>query len=298
MRFYEIELLSAPQFAFAWRVDTDARSYRNFFDRKPDFLEISIMEAGKTVAEHPDGTAIVHSPGILGVIASDMTATCYACGEGRIRHTTAAVRVKYNSRRHNSESCDISGVKARVKEGNIALIPVGEAVGEAYDSILNVLKKIVALKASEEPADKLGAVAQWYQLLSLVTEFTLRKLDTEETGILPSERNYAVKAVKYINRNYTEKRKVGDIADHLGISEGYLHRVFKRVEGCSVLEYLNRKRVYSAIELMETKNLNLKEAAYNVGIDDPAYMSRLFKKIMGISVRDYFREKPVDGWQP
>ena len=49
---------------------------------------------------------------------------------------------------------------------------------------------------------------------------------------------------------------------------------------------------------METKNLSLKEAAYNVGIDDPAYMSRLFKKIIGLSVRDYFREKPVDGWQP
>lgn len=299
MRFYEIELLSVPQFVFAWRVDADPRTYRNFFDHKPDFLEITIMESGKTVAKHPDGTVAVSSPGKLGLITSDMSATCYAYNEERIRHTTAAVRVKYTIRRHNTEEgCDISALKARLQGGNVALLPVGEYLEDAYDDILNILIKIVALKASEELADKLGAIAQWYQLLSAITEFTLQKLDTEETGILPSERNYVVKALKYINRNYAERLKVENIANYLGISEGYLHRLFKRVEGCSVLAYLNRKRVYAAIELMETKNLNLKEAAYNVGVDDPAYMSRLFKKIMGISVRDYFRQKPIDGWYP
>lgn len=297
MRFYEIELLSVPQFVFAWRVD--AQNHRNFFDHKPDFLEISVVEAGRTVAEHPDGTRSILYPGRLGLVTSDMSATCYAYNGERTRHTTAAVRVKYNIRCHDSEkNCDISALKARMKGGNVALLPIGEYLEDAYDSILSILKKIVALNASTEPADKLGAMAQWYQLLSAVTEFTLGKLDAEETGVLPSERNYAVKAVKYINQNYAERLKVEDIANHLGISVGYLHRVFKRVEGCGVLTYLNRKRVYAAVELMETRNLNLKEAAYNVGIDDPAYMSRLFKKIIGLSVRDYFREKPVDGWQP
>ena len=297
MRFYEIELLGVPQFVFAWRVD--AQKHRNFFDHKPDFLEISVMEAGRMVSERSDGTVSISQPGMLGLITSDMSATCYAYNGERVRHTTAAVRVKYNIRRHDTENgCDIAALKARMKGGNIALLPFREYLEDSYDSILNILKKIVALHTSTEPADRLAAVAQWYQLLSAVTEFALRKLDAEEAGALPSERNYVAKAVKYINRNYTERLKVEDIANHLGISEGYLHRIFKRVEGCSVLAYLNRKRVYAAIELMETKNLSLKEATYNVGIDDPAYMSRLFKKTVGLSVRDYFREKPVDGWQP
>ena len=297
MRFCEIELHSVPQFVFAWRVDT--QKHRNFFDHKPDFLEISVMEAGRTVSEHSDGTVTISYPGMLGLITSDMSATCYAYNEERIRHTTAAVRVKYTIRRHNTEEgCDVSALKERLQGGDVALLPLGEYLEDAYEDVLNILIKIVALKASEAPADKLGAIAQWYQLLSAITEFTLQKLDTEETGILPSERNYVVKAVQYINRNYAKRLKVEDIANHLGLSEGYLHRLFKRVEGCGVLAYLNRKRVYAAIELMETKNLNLKEAAYNVGIDDPAYMSRLFKKIVGISVREYFRQKPRDGWYP
>jgi hypothetical protein len=41
------------------------------------------------------------------------------------------------------------------------------------------------------------------------------------------------------------------------------------------------------IELIENKNLTLQEAAYNVGIEDPAYASRLFKKVTGLSVEDF-----------
>lgn len=297
MLFYEIELLSVPHIIFAWRVDT--QKHRNFFDHKPDFLEISIAEAGRTVAEHRDGTKSLSCPGMLGLITSDMSATCYAYNGERIRHTTAAVRVKYNIQKHNSADFDqLPALKQRMKAGNIVLLPLREYLGEDYDRILDILKKIVAYHGSAAPADQLAALGQWYQLLAAVTEFTLRKLDAADSQIVPSEQAYVAKAVRYINLNYTQKLTVEEIANHLGISEGYLHRIFKRVEGSSILAYLNRKRIYAAIDLMENSNLTLKEAAYNVGIDDPAYMSRLFKKITGLSVRDYFREKRVNGWQP
>ena len=48
-----------------------------------------------------------------------------------------------------------------------------------------------------------------------------------------------------------------------------------------------------AIELISTRRISLKEAAYNVGIDEPAYMSRLFKKVTGISYHEYFGNKNV-----
>ena len=92
------------------------------------------------------------------------------------------------------------------------------------------------------------------------------------------------------------RRIVGGIAQELGISEGYLHRVFKAAAGCSVLEYLNRKRVTVAIDLVDNRGLSLKDAAFNVGIEDPAYMSRLFKKVTGLSFREYFREKRVSSY--
>ena len=219
MRFYEITLLSLPEFVFAWSVDT--RKHRNYFDRKPDFLEISVAEEGRSVAEHPDGTKRIHHPGMLGMITSDMSATCYAYNGERIRHTTAAVRVKYDLQTHDSrEFCDISTLKQRVKAGHVVLLPIEEYLGEDYDGILNILKKIVALHASQAPSDRLAAVGQWYQLLAAVTDFTLRRLDAAESALSPSELSWSAKAVHYINLNYTQKRTVKMIAEDLGISAG------------------------------------------------------------------------------
>ena len=95
------------------------------------------------------------------------------------------------------------------------------------------------------------------------------------------------RAEQYIADRYATHISVKEIAAHLGISEGYLHRIFGRVKGLGVLEYINHRRVSGALELIRAKQMTLAEAAYNVGIEDPAYMSRLFKKVTGMSYRDY-----------
>ena len=103
----------------------------------------------------------------------------------------------------------------------------------------------------------------------------------------PAERMYVARAEQYIADRYAIQLSVKEIAAHLGISDGYLHRVFRRVKGMSVLGFINRRRVSVALELIRAKRMTLAEAAYNVGIEDPAYMSRLFKKVTGMSYRDY-----------
>lgn len=291
MDFYEITLQSSPTIVFAHNVDT--LKHKNFFDHKPDFLEISLCEAGRILAENLDGTRSILCPGMLGMITSDSAANTYAHNGERQKHTTVAVRMKYDLQKHSSARCDIPALRQRMAAGRTALLPIREYMEDSYGGILNLLKKIVALHAANTPVDALGAIALWYQLLAAVTEFTLQKLDTAESAVSPSERAYAAKAERYINRHYAESLTVGSIAQELGISEGYLHRVFKATAGCSVLEYLNRKRVTVAIDLVDNRGLSLKDAAYNVGIEDPAYMSRLFKKVTGLSFREYFREKRV-----
>lgn len=288
MFFYEIQLLSAPRMVFAWRVDT--MKHRNYYDHKPDFLEISLCEEGRILAEHPDGSTSLHCPGMLGLIASDMSASTRAYNGERQRHTTAAVRVKYNLTKHDSSLCDIGQLRERVKKDGIALLPIKTYMEESFGEILNILNKIVVLSGAGEP---LQAISQWYKLLSVITEFTLGKLTAASLDVPPAEISYAHKAEKYMDKNYMHPLAVEDIALHLGISAGYLHRIFRNVKGCGVLEYLNRKRVETAIGLVESRKLSLKDTARLVGIEDPAYMSRLFKKVTGLSFREYFRERRI-----
>ncbi len=94
----------------------------------------------------------------------------------------------------------------------------------------------------------------------------------------------------FLEKNYNRRLHVSEIARELQVSEGHFHRIFKKVHGMGITEYANRLRVGVAVSLMDERGLSLKEAAYNVGIDDPAYMSRLFKNVAGVSYREYIKK--------
>lgn len=193
-------------------------------------------------------------------------------------------------KKYDSESdCDVAQLKERVKNDRIILIPYHCYLEDYYNEVMSKLKKLSYLNASGNPRDSIEALSLWFSLTAILTDFVLKQLDNTQLGHKPSELFYVEKATQYINQNYKNNLTVQEIALHLGISEGYLHRLFKAVTKMGVLEYTNRHRISIAIQLMENKNISLNEAAYSVGIHDPAYMSRLFKKVTGLSYREYFR---------
>ena len=61
--------------------------------------------------------------------------------------------------------------------------------------------------------------------------------------------------------------------------------------GTSIVNYINRQRIITLIELVENKNLSLHDASLSVGIEDPAYASRLFKKVTGMNYRQFAEQK-------
>ena len=99
--------------------------------------------------------------------------------------------------------------------------------------------------------------------------------------------NHITSAKKYIMENRTKSLSVEEIANHIGISGGYLHKIFKEITGLTVIEYINLYKINLVKQYVKSSNISLKEAAYQVGIEDPSYLSRLFKKTAGLSFREY-----------
>lgn len=286
MIFYEIELLSVPQIEFACSVEYDR--YRNSFHHLTDSLEISVCEEGRVLYEHSDGTQELLSPKMLTLITSDLWCEAWAYNGERQRHTTVGVTVQYRAVRYDScAECDADALRERLREGRTILIPHHADLGDAFEEILYHIREIAVYHFSETPSGRIHALARWYDLCARLTDFVCAHLNDSQTMLPPAERMYAVRAEQYIADRYATPLSVKEIAAHLGISEGYLHRVFRRVKGTSVLDFINRRRVSVALELMRAKRMTLAEAASNVGIEDPAYMSRLFKKVTGMSYRDY-----------
>lgn len=91
------------------------------------------------------------------------------------------------------------------------------------------------------------------------------------------------KAIAYIRQNYHSNININQVAEHTGISERYLRKLFSQYLGLSPLDYLNQLRVNKAVELLRNTEMLIKEICFQCGFQSPQYFSRVFKQQIGIS---------------
>jgi len=292
MIFYEVELLSVPKIRFSLSVV--ANKMKNRFEYIKNFIEICIVEEGRIKYKNFDGTTTVICPGTISPILSDCGFDIKSIDPGVQRHTTVGVDVKYTFRKcTSSDDYNIEELNQKSKEKSIILIPCWQYLEDPYyDKVLQHIKSINRYHRISGPANNTKAIGKWYSLTGLLTEYVINELVKEQKNLQPSYYRYTQKCEEYISAHYRERISVASICDAIGLSEGHLQRIFKSAKGISLVEYINHYKVSAAISLMKNQNLSLKEAAYNIGIDDPSYMSRLFKKVTGMSCTQYFNEHP------
>lgn len=94
-------------------------------------------------------------------------------------------------------------------------------------------------------------------------------------------------AIEYINTHYMKNISVTDIAEHVGISQGYLNRIFNERANLTVQNYLLQFRMYKAANLLVGSTLSVKEIADHVGYTDQLVFSKAFKRQFGVSPKNY-----------
>lgn len=101
---------------------------------------------------------------------------------------------------------------------------------------------------------------------------------------------YAAAAMQYVDAHYREELRVDEIAEALHISRKYLCAVLEKEIGMSTKEYLLRRRVAAAAELLTHTAMTVGEIAKEVGYADYTQLSRLFRKQMGVSPQQFRRQ--------
>jgi two-component system response regulator YesN len=76
---------------------------------------------------------------------------------------------------------------------------------------------------------------------------------------------------------------LGDVAAELGVSESTLGKRFKKVAGCTFVEYATMVRIKKALELLADPRVRVGEVSAAVGIADSRYFSGLFKRYTGFT---------------
>lgn len=93
-----------------------------------------------------------------------------------------------------------------------------------------------------------------------------------------------------MDRDWAEPLDLEAIAAHAGYSRYHFVRVFKAVYGQTPGQYLSRRRVERAQEMLRTANLSVTEICTLVGFSRLGTFSARFKKQTGLSPSEYRAE--------
>jgi len=97
----------------------------------------------------------------------------------------------------------------------------------------------------------------------------------------------ANQAKEYLRRNFAKPLTLGEIAWHTKVSEEHLARIFRKVTGQTVFDYLRAIRLETAKTLLINSSRTLTEIAAETGFGSLSLFSRNFRKYIGQSPSAY-----------
>lgn len=106
---------------------------------------------------------------------------------------------------------------------------------------------------------------------------------------------YTEQCMRYIHKNYCNKIYIKEVAAAVGVSKGYLVKVFHHDTGMGIQEYIQKARVERAANLLKYSEASLLEISEYAHFSSQSHFGLLFRKHMGITPGQYReRYKPKE----
>ena len=152
--------------------------------------------------------------------------------------------------------------------------------------IHGILQQLLTLQ--EETSPEADAMRKMLLATLLLELKELCRQQQEKGGDSGRVSNHIVDQIQaYIAEHYAEKLTLTGIASQFYISPYYLSRLFRRVTGQSIVDYLNNRRIEAAQKLLETTELSISAIAEQTGFASAAHFRRVFREVMDISPLQY-----------
>lgn len=91
----------------------------------------------------------------------------------------------------------------------------------------------------------------------------------------------------YIKWNIEKNIKVSDIAFHFGYNEKYLSRIFKKIKGISIKQYIIQEKIELAKYKLCDSNNTIVDISNNLGFNDYHHFMKSLKKNTGLTPTEY-----------
>lgn len=96
-----------------------------------------------------------------------------------------------------------------------------------------------------------------------------------------------VKAIDFIYEHLNSPICVKSIADHIGINETYLSKLFKKETGISISEYIRNYRIEAAKNMLKYSDYSYTEIAELLCFSSQSHFTKVFKDVTGYTPKVY-----------
>ncbi|MBS1708797.1 MAG: helix-turn-helix domain-containing protein [Armatimonadetes bacterium] len=170
---------------------------------------------------------------------------------------TLSIEVGPKTRERLRESCALLEEPA---------VLTGQAVSRLVDRLYNEFR-------AQDPASLLMLSALAYEVLAVGDRMVERA----------KEPTWMPQAMKILHQSVDQPVGLGALAERVGVHEAHLARTFRRINGCTVGDYVRFLRLERAKAKLADPGLSLSTIALEAGFYDQAHFSREFKKAFGMT---------------
>lgn len=94
-------------------------------------------------------------------------------------------------------------------------------------------------------------------------------------------------SVDYIYENIGKRITLSDLAELTGLNESYLSRLFKKETGETVTDYILRKKIETAENMLKYSSYPPSEIAFMLGFPSQSYFTAVFRKLTDTTPKKY-----------
>lgn len=143
-----------------------------------------------------------------------------------------------------------------------------------YDFLTEVLRNAINTVEEKNHQDILEGYGQLY-------------IDNLSKSKGAETEDIAEKTARYIEEHLSEELSVSSLANMVYVSPDHLTRTFKKKYQCTVSDYILKKRMIMAAELIRQSGMTITMVSDAVGFGNYSYFTEQFKKYYGMTPREY-----------
>lgn len=157
--------------------------------------------------------------------------------------------------------------------------------GSLSDSVGEIFRMIYLLSSDRthlsDIRNCLGAA------LVLLTHELLHSRDKHKLLPTPDTSASAERIRQYLDEHFCETLTLPDIGKALNMSEYYLAHIFKDSFGCPPIQYVMKRRIGEAQNLLTDTNISITDITYRLGFGSVSHFTSTFSRYVGTSPGKY-----------